>query len=81
MSYVSEVAQLFLLQNPDIPFLSPLDYVLISEWEKEEIPLPLVLDAIREFSITPENATQPSLTYLRNEVKNSYALWLTGKIP
>jgi hypothetical protein len=79
MNYVSEIAQLFLSLNPDLPFLGPLDYVLISEWEKEEIPLTLVLDAIREFSVTPEGAAQSSLTYLKNEVKNSYAVWLSRK--
>jgi hypothetical protein len=74
MSYVSEAAELFISLNPDTPFLGPFDYLLIAEWEKQEIPLALVLDAIRRHSIGQEPVQH--LTTLKDEIKENYANWL-----
>ncbi len=59
MNYVADAAELFLTLNPEIPILSPFDYLLIAEWEKQEIPLIMVLDAIRELQVEAETDLRP----------------------
>jgi hypothetical protein len=43
MSYVSEVADLICSLNTNNAVLGAHDYLVISEWEKQEIPLEIVL--------------------------------------
>jgi hypothetical protein len=74
MSYVSEASELYISLYPDQPVLSPFDYLLISEWEKQEIPLPLVLDAIRSVSI--QTVMEDGFSCLKKEIKHVYADWL-----
>ncbi len=62
--------------NQDVPFLSPFDYVLLAEWEKQEIPLVLVLDAIREFSGRKVTFHDDHFSDLKQAVKISYANWI-----
>jgi hypothetical protein len=74
MSYVSEASELFISLNPDTPFLGPFDYLLIAEWEKQKIPLPLVLDAIRRLSAGSESHHR--FGTLKQEIKQGYADYL-----
>ncbi len=74
MSYVTEAADLFLSLNANVPILSPEDYLIIAEWEKQEIPLSLILKSIRDH--WAGNIPMESLTILRLEVKANYAAWL-----
>jgi len=46
MSYVTEVAVLFISRCQYITILSPADYAIIAEWEKQEIPLVVVFDTL-----------------------------------
>ena len=79
MSYVSEAADLFQSLNPDVSVLSSFDYLTIAEWEKQEIPLPLVLKAIREFSNGRGTGNNVDLAEIKQDVKDVYAAWLCGR--
>ena len=81
MSYVSEAAELFQTLNPQRSVLSPNDYLTIAEWEKQEIPLPLVLNAIRQFSNAEATRSVINLDEIRQDVKDIYAAWLCGEGP
>jgi hypothetical protein len=49
MDYVTEIAD-SILTHPDCPpLLGPDIYTTIAEWEKKEIPLPIVIESIDEF--------------------------------
>jgi len=48
MKYVVEVADLFLARCCNNKVLSPMDFVTIAEWEKQEIPIEVVLRSINE---------------------------------
>jgi hypothetical protein len=49
MSYVSEVANSIFSQSRSESVLGPEIYTVIAEWEKNEIPLPVVMASIGEF--------------------------------
>ncbi len=48
MSYVSKVANSMLSHSDRASILGPEIYTVIAEWEKKEIPLPVVMDSIDE---------------------------------
>lgn len=81
MSYISEAAELFQSFNPETSVLSSFDYLIIAEWEKQEIPLPLVLDAIREFFAKPDHKNPATLDEIKQDVKDLYTVWLCGPDP
>lgn len=78
MSYVTEVAALFLARFQNITILNPMDYVVISEWEKQEIPLSVVLSSINEVSdsLNEENKEIESIGYFQEAVKKNFRDWL-----
>src|SRR5687768_15856224 len=78
MNYVTAVADLFLTLNPGILILGPADYLIIAEWEKQEIPLEVVLASIEEACPGPghENARIDDLNYFRGIVKKNFEIWL-----
>jgi hypothetical protein len=78
MSYVSEAADLIRSLNSNNSVLSPDDYLIISEWEKQEIPLDLVLTSLREYFLVREESTESSLLEIKPKIQNSYAEWLIG---
>lgn len=80
MSYVSEAADLFQSLNPDVPVLSPFDYLILAEWEKQEIPLTLVLGAIRELSTGSGTRNHVNLHEIKQDVKDIYAAWLCAQV-
>ena len=79
MNYVETVADLFLTRF-DYAILSVEYYVLIAEWEKEEIPLEVVLDSINQgfdhFARNNQRENLESIGYFQNEVKQNFANWL-----
>ena len=81
MSYVSEAAELFQCLNPEMTVLSPDDYLTIAEWEKQEIPLSLVLGAIRDLSAGNGRRNRTNLVEIKQDVKDKYSAWLCGQIP
>jgi hypothetical protein len=80
MSYVTEVADLFLSRCRNVKILSPMDYATIAEWEKQEIPLTVVFNSLnRVFDNLPHNIEPVdivSIGHFQNEVKKNFADWL-----
>ncbi len=79
MSYVTEVADLFLSRCQSIKILSPMDYATIAEWEKQEIPLTVVFDSLnRAFDNLPQNnqVNIESISHFQNEFKKHFTDWL-----
>lgn len=78
MSYVTDVTDLFLARFPNITILNPLDYVVVSEWEKQEIPLSIVLGSINDVSekLDGENSKIESIGYFQETVKKNFHNWL-----
>lgn len=79
MNYVETVADLFLTRR-GCKILSAEDYVLVAEWEKEEIPLDVVLDSInRVFDNLAQDDNHfnlDSIGHFQDEVKKNFADWL-----
>jgi hypothetical protein len=80
MSYVTEVANLFLSRCRRVKILSPMDYAIIAEWEKEEIPLAVVFESLNTvFDNLQQNielVNIESIRHFQNEVKKNFANWL-----
>lgn len=80
MNYISEVIDLFSSRCRKLTHLSPKDYALIAEWEKQEIPLFVVLNSInRIFDNLDQNNEFESIDvieYFQNEVKKNFIDWL-----
>lgn len=78
MKYVTEVADLFLRLNPEVTILSAADYSTIAEWEKQEIPLWLVLASISKACVERKNKTIETgdITCLRETIKTDFDMWL-----
>lgn len=78
MSYVTNVADLFLSRSSrGAAILNPMDYVIIAEWEKEEIPLDIVLGSINEVcNNLNEEIRIESIEYFQGTVKKNYKNWL-----
>ena len=75
MNYVIDVADLFLARCPNITILSPTDFTIIAEWEKQEIPLTVVFNSIK--AICDENGGEVgSISDLKDIVKQNYIDWL-----
>lgn len=72
MNYVQEIADRFLEKCHHAATLGPADFTLIAEWEKQEIPKEVVIDAIARLT-TP---TITSLVELRSGVKDHFVWWL-----
>ena len=82
MNYVTEVANLFLSRRQDGTILSPTDYATIAEWEKQEIPLAVVLDSINRvfdnLAQSNERVNIESISHFQSEIKKNFADWLQG---
>jgi hypothetical protein len=73
MSYITDVADLFLSRCQNIKFLSPIDYATIAEWEKQEIPLAIVFDNPLQ---SVDLANIKSIKDFQSEVRKNFANWL-----
>jgi hypothetical protein len=80
MSYVTDVATLFLSRCQNIQILSPVDYETIAEWEKQNIPLTVVFDSLNFIFDNLQQNTElgniESIGDFQNEVKINFANWL-----
>jgi hypothetical protein len=76
MSYVTAVADLFLARSLDVKILKPEDYVIIAEWEKQQIPLFIVLDSIDDGLAKNPHLQIESIAFFQDEVKKQFADWL-----
>ena len=77
-NYVADVADLLLSHCPEMTFLGAADYTIIAEWEKEEIPIAVVLDSIKEIceSLNGEHANIASISHFHSPVKIKLINWL-----
>ena len=78
MNYVQEIAALFPKLNANTQFLNPDDYTVIAEWEKQEIPLSVVLASINEAcrELKSEAAGIDSLSCITQTVGKNFDIWL-----
>ena len=78
MDYVGEMAGLFRSRCGDTKILSPMDYVIVAEWEKEEIPLTVILDSINEVCdwLDGDAGKVESIGEFQPAVKQSFLNWL-----
>ncbi|MBC7900341.1 MAG: hypothetical protein H7070_09850 [Saprospiraceae bacterium] len=77
MNYVTEIADFFVCRFPGIAILSPADYTIIAEWEKEEIPVEIVRRTIDEvFPDHNDENFQPELVKCHEKVKINFRQWL-----
>ena len=78
MSYVAEVAELFMSRCSNVKILSPMDYVIISEWEKRGIPIEVVSTVIREIcdELPVDGMRVESVSYFQEPVKQKFRSWL-----
>jgi hypothetical protein len=72
MNYVQEIASKFLEKCQDAAVLGPADFTQIAEWEKQEIPKDVVLDAIAQLS----KPAMRSVLDIQSDVKEYFVHWL-----
>ena len=78
MDYVAEVTGAFRSRSGPAPIIDAADYAQIAEWEKQEIPLFVVILAIDQ-AFEKRNATAEqigTISDLRDEVKRRFGGWL-----
>lgn len=80
MSYVQEVANVFLARCGSITVLGPTDFATIAEWEKQEIPLALIVSSINEGydQLNGRGTGAGSVADIQEKVKNDFLVWLQG---
>ena len=83
MNYVTEVADLVLELNPNLPLLNSDDYLVIAEWEKQGIPLAVVKTSLREAFRKPAiaNTATTSIEPMCQTVVSNFEKWLRSPVP
>ena len=78
MNYINEVCTVFQNRCPNITIMSPDDYRLIAEWEKQEIPLDIVAEAINSACDRLDHDTVEirSIRYFDTSIKDNFFAWL-----
>ncbi len=78
MNYVAHVAELFRSRCGDTKILGSMDYVIIAEWEKQEIPLDVVSSAIDQTLqyLGDANPSIDSVSTFQEKVKQNFNAWL-----
>ena len=78
MNYVSEVSAVFQNRCPNITIISPEDYRLIAEWEKQEIPVDIVAEAINSACdrLDADTVEIRSIRYFQSTIRDNYVTWL-----
>ena len=74
MSYVLEVANSISSQSGYRAVLGPELYTLIAEWEKREIPLPVITHSIN--AVCDENGELASIGRFQDVVMDNFHFWL-----
>ena len=72
MSYIREVADLVLASSSDPAILNPTDFVIIAEWEKQEIPFSVIAETIN-------GSKSNSVGEIQDKVKQNFISWLQAK--
>ena len=82
MDYIREVANRFLARCPNITILVPMDFAIIAEWEKQEIPLAVVLKSINEAadSRNKKEFRICSVTDIQDAVRQDFIRWLNTSL-
>jgi len=82
MSYITEITDLFFARSRGIKILNPIDYVIIAEWEKQEIPLAIVLGSINEVcsNLHEKQVKIESIGYFQEAVKKNFKNWLQAQV-
>lgn len=79
MDYVSNIAHSILARPGCVPLLGPEIYTAIAEWEKKEIPLPVVMISIDEVcGGNNVNGTLASIDRLQSVVSKNFFIWLAS---
>jgi hypothetical protein len=78
MNYVEEVSQLFKSRCNGPAIVSPEDYALIAEWEKQEIPFDIVLVTINLIcdQMNGSETEINSIRYFNDAIKTNFRRWL-----
>ena len=78
MNYVAEVTGAFRSRSGEATIIDAADYARIAEWEKQEVPLFIVVLAIDQAfdKLDGTNEQIVSFSDLRDEVKRRFAAWL-----
>lgn len=84
MNYVCEISELFQSRCSNVTILSPEDYTLIAEWEKEQIPIEIIAASINEICDRPNGSAAgiKSISYFQESIRKRFRHWLrtdTGK--
>ncbi len=84
MTYVNKVAEYFLERKPEMVFINAMDYTLVAEWEKQTIPLEVVLRTINECLANQDvsGIKIESVTDCQESVRKNFNVWLqTRQLP
>lgn len=83
-NYFSEIEAVFIRRRGRNLLLSPVDWTLIESWQKNEIPLHIILQSIEDvFDAYDKKTTKraiKSLSYCKDEVEARYAEWLAAQV-
>ena len=81
MDYILDIAHSIQARSGDVTILGPEVYTTIAEWEKKEIPLPVVMISIDQFC--SENgvpaANSASIEALQAVVNQNFTTWLVNQ--
>ncbi len=74
MNYIETVTDLFLKRSCK-KILAASDYVCIAEWEKEQIPLEIVLDSINRIfnDLSVDSEKFDSIQFLEDTIQMGFA--------
>lgn len=78
MNYITAVAEEIGSRCRHLGILSPMDFLTIAEWEKQGIPLLVVMQSINEFSehLERESDVYASFSALNDLVQRNFRDWL-----
>jgi hypothetical protein len=78
MNYICEVSELFQSRCNNDGILSPEDYTLIAEWEKEQIPFEIIAASINEVCnrLNGSAAEIRSISYFQEAIRKRFRHWL-----
>lgn len=83
-NYISEIVDLYIARRDGSLMISPADYSIISEWQKQEIPLRVVLRSINEvFDRLAESGRKPkikTIEYFSEAVEGNFCNWLKTQV-
>lgn len=83
MTYVNKVADFYVARFAGVRMLSAEDYTMIAEWEKQNIPVAIVLRSINDvyYSYTSDGIEIKTIGECDETVRNIFRDWLEIKSP